>query len=256
MKYYIIPDRNDIDTCLKMANDYNLGFEFDDFWHPDTLSDPEKLNDIVHFYGQYELPFDKSLHGDFFDVIIFSTDREIARLSEERIWQSMKAAELMKVQKVIFHSNINSFLAKGYYRNNWLSKNEDFFRRVCARYPDIQILMENMFDAKPETLATLAERMKDVENFGVCFDYGHAFISQTPVDEWAVELSPYIKHVHINDNDGAEDLHLALGKGIIDFDQFFELQRQFFSEASVLIEVSGFDNQLESLKYLSDRKMN
>lgn len=254
MKYYIIPDRLNIDESLKLSREYNLGFEFDDFWHPDILSDSKKLDETVRFYGQYDLPSDKSLHGDFFDVIIFSVDRSIAEISEERIWQSMAAAEKMNIKRVVFHSNINSFLAKGYYLDNWITKNENFFRLVCSKYPHIEVLMENMFDAQPGPLATLARRMEDVSNFNICFDYAHAFISQTPVEEWVRELSTYIKHVHINDNDGKEDLHLPLGKGIIDFDKFFELQERYFPTASVLIEISGIDNQIESLKYLSEKK--
>lgn len=73
--------------------------------------------------------------------------------------------------------------------------------------------MENMFDEAPDILAGLAERMKDIENFGICLDYAHAMLSKCPGDEWVRTLAPYIRHMHINDNDLENDLHLLWETG-------------------------------------------
>lgn len=249
-RYYIIPDKNNMHESVKLAETYNLGFEFDDFWAPNVLSDEDKVEELVRFYKGFELPDGISVHGDFFDVCIFSTDKEIADISKKRIWQSMEAADKMGAEKVIFHSNINSFLAQGAYLDNWINQNEVFFRQVCAQYPAVTVLMENMFDDNPDALAALAHRMEDVTNFDLCFDYAHAMISSAPIEEWVGKTAPYIRHVHINDNDGQSDLHLAVGSGVTDWGQFGLLQKQYFNEATVLIEVSQLTAQKESLEYL------
>lgn len=252
-KFYVIPDRKNMDVSLELAKEYNLGFEFDDFWLPDTLSDESKVNGIASFYSDFDLPDDISVHGDFFDVCIFSIDREIAEISERRIWQSMEAAHLMGAKKAIFHSNINSLLAHGFYLDNWLSKNKEFFGKVCAKYPDIEVLMENMFDENPGPMAKLAKMMEDVPNFNICFDYAHAAISPTPTAEWVKELAPYIRHVHINDNNGKEDSHLAIGKGVTDWEEFLALKNEYFADASVLIEISDINEQKDSLRYMKEK---
>lgn len=252
-RYYIIPDRENIEESLTLAAEYGLGFEFDDFWSPSVLADSNKTAELVKFYSGYDLPKEISVHGDFFDVCIFSADSEIVAVSERRIIQSMEAAVQMGASKVIFHSNINPFLARGFYLDNWVNKNEAFFRQLCKQYPQTEVLMENMFDDGPGALAILAKRMNDVPNFNICFDFAHAFISPTPVSEWAAQLSPYIRHVHINDNNGKEDLHLALGRGVTDFDRFEVLRKQYFNDATVLIEVSQLEAQKESIAYLKSK---
>ena len=110
--------------------------------------------------------------------------------------------------------------------------------------------MENMFDEAPDMLRELAEEMKDYTNFGVCLDYAHAVISGTKEDCWMRELAPFIKHMHINDNDFKNDLHEALGAGQIDWQKF---QKEFEDnqiDASILVEVSGKEKQRKSLEYM------
>ena len=110
--------------------------------------------------------------------------------------------------------------------------------------------MENMFDEAPDILAGLAEKMRGVENFGVCLDYGHAMLSRCTGREWIETLSPYIRHIHINDNDLQNDLHLAVGAGKLDWQEFDSLIRQYRVEAPVLVEVNSYEAQKESLQYM------
>jgi sugar phosphate isomerase/epimerase len=67
------------------------------------------------------------------------------------------------------------------------------------------------------------------------------------------QLSPYIRHVHINDCDGREDGHLPLGRGVLDIPAFFGLLEQNQINSSILLEVKGVENQRESLDYLRAR---
>ena len=71
-----------------------------------------------------------------------------------------------------------------------------------------------MFDEAPDVLLQLAEGMKECANFGVCLDYAHASISKTAAQEWMKTLAPYIRHMHINDNDLKNDLNKVMKEGI------------------------------------------
>lgn len=73
--------------------------------------------------------------------------------------------------------------------------------------------MENMFDSDPVILQKISEQLCVYSNFGVCLDYAHAHLSDTPIEEWIKALRQYIRHIHINDNDLRRDLHLAVGDG-------------------------------------------
>ena len=97
----------------------------------------------------------------------------------------------------------------------------------------------------------LAEDLKEYNNFGICFDYAHAKVYGDDIEEWFRELAPYIKHMHINDNNLKDDLHLAIGEGKIDWDEFVTMVQKYSIDSSVLIEVTGIEKQIESLQYIS-----
>ena len=101
-------------------------------------------------------------------------------------------------------------------------------------------------------LARLAQRLEDMKNFGVCFDYAHAVIFGSDIDEWVKTLSPFVRHMHINDNDLKNDLHLAAGDGKIDWNHFKTNFDSYLSSAqTVLIETSLLENQRRSAEFLS-----
>ena len=181
-KFLIIPQINNIDESLKLAEKYGFGFEFNDFFFPDVLDDKSRTDELIEKYKACGLPEYCTMHGAFFDVLIFSDDREIRRISEMRIRQSLDIARRLEVKGVVFHTNHTPHITTKLYLNNWLDRNEDFWRRILAEYPDVRVYMENMFDDSPRLLSLLASRMADVSSFGVCFDYAHAVIFGSDID--------------------------------------------------------------------------
>lgn len=63
-------------------------------------------------------------------------------------------------------------------------------------------------------------------------------------------LAPFIRHMHINDNDLHDDLHRSIGNGSIDWNVFNNLILQYEIDSSVLVEVNGYEAQKTSLEYL------
>lgn len=251
-KYLIIPHKDKIKESLALAAKYDLGFEFNDFFWPDVLDDEDKQKEIISVYEGEELPKLLTSHGAFFDVLVFSLDRKIAETGKLRVRQSLDLAKRVKAGAVIFHTNYEPLLTQEIYRKDWREKSAEFFRSVCADYPDVQIYMENMFDADPYELRDIAEMLKDVPNFGVCLDYAHASVFGSDTSAWVKELAPYIKHVHINDNDGKSDLHLAVGEGVTDWEEFLALRKEYFPDATVLVETTPMDRQIRSLEYMNE----
>ena len=71
------------------------------------------------------------------------------------------------------------------------------------------------------------------------------------VNDFAKELSPFIKHLHINDNDLEDDLHLAVGDGKIDWNIFKNhFDEDLKNAKSILIETSDISSQRKSAEYL------
>ena len=92
--------------------------------------------------------------------------------------------------------------------------------------------------------------MENEPYFGICLDYAHATISKVEAKKWFEVLKPYIKHMHINDNDLKNDLHMALGTGNINYKELKELLESYETEPSILVEVSILEDQEASLVYM------
>lgn len=172
-----------------------------------------------------------------------------------RLRQSMEIASRMGLRGVVFHTGrLGRFRAENYLRL-WHEANLRFFSELAEAYPRQQIYMENMFDEAPDVMADLAEAMKGVENFGICLDYAHAALTDCPQQEWVRALAPYIRHMHINDNNWKNDLHQPVGQGKIDWNEYSRLMEEYGIETSVLVEVSGCEGQRMSLEYMEQHKI-
>jgi sugar phosphate isomerase/epimerase len=238
----------------KLAQEYDVGFEINDFFNPDILDDEAGQQRIIERYLDGKLPEDSTIHGAFLDVVIFSQDAEIRRVSCQRMRQSMEIAAKLGVKGVVFHTNINPLLSSPSYDKGAVATTTEFLRELLTAYPGLDIYLENMFDRTPEFLLQVSEQLKDFKNYGVCFDYAHAMVYGADIEEWVTTLAPFVKHIHINDNDLKQDLHLAVGKGLIDWVRFRTYYELYFEECSVLIETNEPEAQRESLEYLAEMR--
>lgn len=288
---YMIPNMKEITRVLELSERFSATFEYNEFAMPAVLRDDARRDEIISFYKA--LKRDRSrdtMHGAFLDITIHSEDPDIRRISRQRIYQCMDIADRLGIRGVIFHTNTIPNFRSRPYLDNWLRLNEEFYRELTSKYPYIEVLIENMFDESPEDLAALAEHMKDVDNFGVCFDYAHAniFGRSISLEAWTKALMPYTRHIHVNDNDGLTDLHAAVGQGSINWREFdmlirnyvrthsFESTQQILTDASaaetcgscqclnpqgkqvqsapsVLLETGSTDNFESSCLYMSEQ---
>ena len=245
-----IPEADRAEEWAALSEQYNLRFEYNEFFRPDVLEDKARIRELIRLYrGLGRDLSEDTVHGAFFDITVSSSDPLIRNASDYRVKQSIEIAEKLGVRGVVFHTNYLSDFKSRSYRDGWAEQNIRYWAEICAAHKDVNIFLENMFDDTPELLRRVAEGLKDVPNFGVCFDIAHAFLSDVSVAEWTEALSGYVRHIHINDNDGREDLHLPVGSGSMDWSVLRD-ERLFSREPSVLIEVSGRERLLASLQYL------
>lgn len=248
---YLIPDPAQAEASLALAAEYDAGFEYNDFFAPQLLDDPEKLRARIAFWRGFGREARRdTMHGAFFDVTVHSDDARIRSISERRVLQSVEIAQEMELRGVVFHTGLIANFKSAFYTQNWLDKNTAFFTQVCQANPELGIWMENMFDTEPDMLRALAFRMEDVKNFGLCYDRAHAEVFGCGPEGWLESLAPYIRHMHINDNDGLTDRHDALGAGKIDWRAFDAELRARDVKASVLVETSDLGKQRASLEYM------
>jgi sugar phosphate isomerase/epimerase len=251
-----IPTLTQLSDYAAFSRQYHAAFEYNDFFLPAILDQKDEKNRIMSLY--MDLDRDRSedtMHGAFLDICINSDDPQIFAVSDKRIHQSMEIAKTMGLKAVIFHTNYIVNFRLRCYLDTWLNRNERYWRALLKEYPDQSVYLENMFDDTPELLTTLASRMKDEPRFAVCLDTAHAFISGSPLDDWFNSLAPYVSHLHINDNNGFEDLHQPVGNGIFPWQKLSSWLPSLNRKPSLLIEVRNFNDLQTSVTYMQKHKI-
>ena len=124
MKYYVIPDLSELDKYLKLASDYNLGFEYNDFFDPNLLDNNEKLNDTISKYQSLKRKGD-TLHGVFYDITLDSVDKKIKEVSLERVRSSLDIALKLNCKGVVFHTNYITWMKDKVYQDNWVKVHKE-----------------------------------------------------------------------------------------------------------------------------------
>ncbi len=141
MKYYVIPDLDNIEKYLELSKKYNLGFEYNDFFMPKLLDDKKRLDEVISKYQKLNRIGD-TLHGVFFDISLDSNDDKIKNISYERVKSSLEIASKLKCKGVVFHTNYITWMKDEAYRNKWVDDNKEAYLKLIEEYKDLEIYIE------------------------------------------------------------------------------------------------------------------
>lgn len=128
-------------------------------------------------------------------------------------------------------------------------------RRIIdeAKALGITLCIENL----SETAGHMAEPFEALPDLNLTLDLGHAqLLSDENTSLGFMDRFPErIKHIHLHDNRGGDspehDLHLPVGKGIIDFEKIFTKLDQIGYEGTVTLELRP-DEIKECLGYVKE----
>lgn len=138
---------------------------------------------------------------------------------------------------------------------------------------DVCCAIENMFSRDKHygyicpTVCTTAEEMVDYidslesEHFVACLDVGHAnlihqagYESVNPA-EMVRTLGKRLKVLHVQDNNGIDDQHLAPSMGNIDWKSFCEALKEIGYDGTFSLEADGFTKKLPKAAALEGEKL-
>lgn len=89
-----------------------------------------------------------------------------------------------------------------------------------ARAAGVRLLLENIISAgtRAAALRALLDELDPDGEAGICLDLGHAHVAGGVMKE-LTDAGPRLAHLHVHDNDGSEDAHLAPGQGTIPWNE-------------------------------------
>jgi sugar phosphate isomerase/epimerase len=190
-----------------------------------------------------------TFHGPYMDMSPGGVDERVRRVTVIRFLHLVGIARILRPRILVFHPGYDKWRFHG-HQDLWLENSLKTWRLILEDAKDIgaSIAIENVFEEDPSTLESLIKRM-DSTKFGICFDTGHFHLfSKKPLKEWIDRLGSHLLEVHIHDNNGIEDEHLAIGDGKFDFNSLFKLLNNLPHKPLLIIEAHGKEATEKSIE--------
>ena len=211
------------------------------------LNEDKELIDIIN---SYDLKY--TIHSPFIDLNIASLNPAMADFSADEIKRSIDLANMIDSNIVVVHPGTIGFNGRG---------KEDLIYQISEEHlKDIgDYAKDNGVDACIENLPNIVDFMfMDVNQLNdtlvkldlpMTLDIGHAHTNGFTPDEIYFDS---IKHIHVHDNPGDDDTHLALGDGTFDVNGFFDVFTKNKYDGIYMLELVNVDFIEKSLKYMKN----
>jgi len=195
-----------------------------------------------------------TLHAPFFDLSPGALDPYIRKATRHKLRLAFDLIPIFKPKVMVCHLNFEAN-KHGYKETEWFKQAKKTWHKLletAARH-QTTLVLENTYE-KTETqhLQMLAALDSPYGKF--CLDTGHLnSFAATSWQPWQTVIDRHLGHIHIHDNLGDRDSHLAVGRGNFDFTGLFDYLAKLQIKPTVTIEPHTIDDLWECLKRL--RKM-
>lgn len=192
-----------------------------------------------------------TIHAPFCDLAPGATDQLILEATRNKLLRAFDLIEIFEPQSIVCHlgyeDNKHSFR-----REEWLANSVETWQEMLAvaELHRVPITFENTYETSPDQHIDILTRLNSPQA-RFCLDVGHvmAFAKNT-WQEWLAPLSPWLSQLHLHDNQGDRDHHLAIGKGDFDFAGLFRHLRDHDQRPIITLEPHLEESLWESLQAL------
>ncbi|HEY9075301.1 MAG TPA: TIM barrel protein [Anaerolineaceae bacterium] len=245
---------SELEAATAFCRQQNLGIELTDFAFPASLDGSvEALAErCAHHRALTAGVQPVSSHGPFMDLIVTSRDPAIVEVCRKRHGAGLEASHRSGASLYIAHTNFTPLIRNASYQANFCKRTVDFWLPFAdwAAERGMVICLENLWEQTPEVQAEIVT-LANHPSLKASFDNGHALVfSDVPASEWIYTLGKGLAHLHLHDNNGAEDEHKPAGQGKENW-QSLLLAAQAAAPGSLLVlESDHLVKNQESLQHL------
>lgn len=240
------PQFNPLSEVVSLCRFYGFGIEMAAFSEVAVLNDAEQIalhQSAITAVGR------RAIHAPYLGLYPGSPDSDVRKAAFDCFQNVCNVAESLGACHIIFHHNYDPSMCSG---SVWLDNSCMFWRQYLAKNVcGIRIHLENIMDRTPELISELVRRIES-PLLDVALDIGHAhaYSRVTPL-YWVESLKGQTGYVHLHDNHGLEDEHLALGDGNIPLKETLDALRRYAPDAVWSIETGG-EKMLRSIEWLKN----
>ena len=246
---------DELDQAVDLAVDEGLGIEvtlYDTGWlmSEAALSEARRVGEEL---AGHELVI--TTHGPLYDLNPGSLDPVIRTYTREAFLRGIEVSEALRARKIVYHTFFNPLLPHGVLPG-WKELSTPLWTETISRAAeaDVTVCLENSYEPTAELFKDLFLAFDD-GRMRMCYDPAHVHLySRDGQSAWVVTLGHLVDHLHLNDNHGASDDHLALGEGEIPYATFLPDLCLSCEQATVVLEMN-LERARTSLTFLRDLGM-
>ncbi len=163
-----------------------------------------------------------TLHAPFYDLSPGALDRGVRLASLNKLRLAFELIEIFEPVAIVCHV--------GFENNKHLFKQEEWLENSLATWQELlsiaaksstPMMLENTYETEPEPLVKVLKAL-DSPHARFCLDVGHVLsFAKNSWGDWLPAMSPWLGQLHLHDNKGDMDNHLAIGQGNFDFAGLF-----------------------------------
>lgn len=210
-----------LDTFLRHRLQPEIGLEGECLW----IREPDSFQAIARQLVDKGLAC--TLHAPFFDLAPGGIDSRIREDTREKLRRAFALIDVFKPRSIVCHLGYDDY-KHSYKIEEWLRISVETWSELLeiALGAGTPVMFENTYEQLPDIHLRLFEQLPGA-NFGFCLDVGHlmAYAGST-WQAWLNTLQPWLGQIHLHDNHGDRDEHLAIGRGRFDFSLLFDHLRR------------------------------
>lgn len=241
-----------LESCLALAATQGIGLEIQSFAFPPLLND-DNWEEKVTFYANRLQNFHGpvALHGAFMDMAPGSPDKNFLQITRDRTLRDFEIAKRLNAKTVVFHANFIATIHNDDYREGWTKRMVQFYKPIAreAENMGLGVVLENMWEFDPSIIRRVVEEVGS-SALAACLDVGHSqLFSHLLLEDWLQDLDGWIAHVHINNNYGEIDEHLALDDGVLDYEKILPRLAELPRNPTIVLEIERLEDIEHSLSF-------
>lgn len=194
-----------------------------------------------------------TIHAPFTDMAPGAADHRILTATRDKLYRAFQLIEIFTPVSIVCHLNYETHKHK-HRQQEWLESSLATWRLLFekAQAQDTLLMFENTYETDPYMHQQLLTALAS-PRARFCLDTGHLLaFAQTPWQNWLPALQPWLGQLHLHDNHGLEDEHLAIGRGIFDFPGLFAYLQTCHLQPIITLEPHLEEYLWESLAYLDN----
>ena len=206
-----------------------------------------RLDDFGMKAGSVHLPFYPSVPELIEDNARWSLIDPSSEARAEAIQASIEglhAAAALGAEGGVLHL--------GWQKDAWTDHSHGWAREAVAQLipaaqaAGVDLLLENIISdgTRVQKLVDLLDELDPECSAGLCVDLGHAHVEGDVVEELQAAL-PRLKHLHVHDNDGCSDAHLAPGQGTIPWPEVLQTLQDAGYDGLAALEMRDYSRGRE-----------